>query len=56
MSVISSALEDEKELEDTKKEKHDKMIERSKRQAMGSDITSLSDGKGYRYETDPVKG
>lgn len=53
---MSSALDDEKELEDAKKEKQKEMVERSKRREIGTDISNISGGKGYRYESDPVKG
>ena len=56
MSIMHGALDDERELEQEKKEKRDQMVERSKRMQEGTDITNVSGGKGYRYMTDPVKG
>lgn len=56
MSIMASALDDEREHEQEKKEKRDAMIERSKRMQDGTDISNVSGGKGYRYMTDPAKG
>lgn len=56
MSIMASALDDEREHEQEQREKRDAQVERSKRMQAGTDISSISGGKGYQYLTDPAKG